>query len=163
MQNHADFFSAVTALGSIEQLDVDSARLLYRIECSGEDFYNLIADRIGNAEAADLLRKNAREERGHAERVRKVIARKLGQEKYEPTAEDTAKYAIPLPDAIPAELFALIVQGEIDGDKGYQLWADRESDEEVQRLLRQNGREETVHGERVTAVMALLTDGKQGS
>ena len=29
---------------------------------------------------ADLLRQNAREERGHAERVRKVIARKLGQE-----------------------------------------------------------------------------------
>jgi rubrerythrin len=160
MQNHPDFFSAVTALGSIEQLDVDSARLLYRIECSGEDFYNLIAERIGNAEAADLLRKNAREERGHAERVRKVIALKLGQEKYEPTAEDTAKYAIPLPDQIPVELLPVIVQGEIDGDRGYQSWADRESDPEIQRLLRQNGREETVHGERVSAVMALLTGGK---
>lgn len=157
MQNHPDFFSAVTALGSIEQLDVDSARLLYRIECSGEDFYNLIAERIGNAEAADLLRKNAREERGHAERMRKVIALKLGQEKYEPTAEDTAKYAIPLPDQIPVELLPVIVQGEIDGDRGYQSWADRESDPEIQRLLRQNGREETVHGERVSAVMELLT------
>jgi rubrerythrin len=156
MQEHADFFSAVTALGAITQLDVDAARLLYRIECSGEDFYNLIADRIGNPEAAALLRKNAREERGHAERVRKVIARKLGTDHYEPTAEDTAKYAIPLPEQIPAELLPVIVQGEIDGDKGYQQWADRESDPEIQRLLRLNGREETVHGERVSEVMKIL-------
>jgi rubrerythrin len=163
MQEHSDFFSAVTSLGSIEQLDVESARLLYRIECSGEDFYNLIADRIGNAEAAELLRKNGREERGHAERVRKVLAIKLGREKYEPTAEDTAKYAIPLPDQIPVELLPVIVQGEIDGDKGYQQWADRETDPEIQRLLRLNGREETVHGERVSAVMQILTAGTRPS
>ena len=163
MQNHADFFSAVTALGSIQELDVESARLLYRIECSGEDFYNLIADRIGNAEAADLLRKNAREERGHAERVGKVLAIKLGQAKYEPTVEDTAKYAIPLPDEIPVELLPVIVQGELDGDKGYQQWADRESDPEIQRLLRLNGREETVHGERVSAVMQILGAGQPPS
>ncbi len=163
MQNHADFFSAVTALGSIQELDVESARLLYRIECSGEDFYNLIADRIGNAEAAELLRKNGREERGHAERMRKVLAIKLGQEKYEPTAEDIAKYEIPLPDQIPVELLPVIVQGEIDGDRGYQQWADRETDPEIQRLLRQNGREETVHGERVSAVMQILTAGKPAS
>ena len=160
MQDHGDFFSAVTALGSIQELNVDAMRLLYRIECSGEDFYNLIADRIGDDRAADLLRKNAREERGHAERVRKAIAIKLGTDKYEPTSDDCAKYAIPLPDSIPAELFALIVQGEIDGDKGYQLWADRETDPEVQRLLRLNGREETVHGERVSQVMTILGDAK---
>lgn len=163
MQNHADFFSAVTALGSIQELDVESARLLYRVECSGEDFYNQIADRIGNAEAADLLRKNAREERGHAERVGKVLAIKLGQAKYEPTAEDTARYAIPLPDQIPVELLPVIVQGEIDGDRGYQQWADRESDPEIQRLLRLNGREETLHGERVSAVMKILGAGQPAS
>jgi rubrerythrin len=156
MQQHADFFSAVTALGAIEQLDVDAMRLLYRIECAGEEFYNLIADRIGNDEAADLLRRNAREERGHAERVRKALARKLGQPAYEPTTEDRAPYAIPLPETIPAELLPVIVQGEIDGDHGYQRWADRESDPEIQRLLRQNGREETVHGQRVSEVIALL-------
>lgn len=160
MQNHPDFFSAVGALGSIEQLDVEAARLLYRIECAGEEFYNLIADRIGNEEAASLLRKNAREERGHAERVRKVIALKLGQALYEPNAEDTAGYAIPLPDQIPVELLPVIVQGEIDGDKGYQQWADRESDPEIQRLLRLNGREETVHGERVSAVLQILSAAK---
>ncbi len=74
MSQPADFFAAVAALGAVEQLDVEALRLLYRIECSGEDFYNLLADRIGNADAAELLRRNGREERGHAERVREVIA-----------------------------------------------------------------------------------------
>jgi rubrerythrin len=155
MKDHPDFFSAVTALGSVEQLDVDAMRLLFRIECSGEDFYNLIADRIGNEEAAALLRRNAREERGHAERIRRAIGLKLGRD-FQPPAEDLERYPVPLPETIPAELFPAIVQGEIDGDQGYQRWADREPDPEVQRLLRVNGHEETTHGERVTQVITLL-------
>jgi rubrerythrin len=155
MPNHADFFSAVTALGAVETLDVETLRLLYRVECSGEDFYNLIADRIGDPRAADLLRRNAREERGHAERVRRAIGIKLGQP-YEPSPEDQARYPIALPETIPAALLPLIVQGELDGDTGYQRWADRESDPEIQRLLRLNGREETVHGKRVREVISLL-------
>jgi hypothetical protein len=67
---------------------------------------------------------------------------------------------VPLPDVIDAALFPVIVQAEIDGDAGYQRWADREPDPEVARLLRLNGKEETGHGERVKQVMAILTGGK---
>jgi rubrerythrin len=155
MSDHDNFFSAVTALGGLDVLDADGMRLLYRVERTGEDFSNLIADRIGDPRAADLLRKNAREERGHAERVRRALGVKLGTP-WQPTAEDDALYDVPLPDAIPVALFPQIVQGEIDGDAGYQKWADRESDPEVQRLLRLNGREETVHGQRVSEVIAIL-------
>ncbi|MGH7785776.1 MAG: ferritin family protein [Candidatus Binatia bacterium] len=155
MTTHDNFFSAVSALGAIQTLDVEAMRLLYRIEMSGEDFYNLIADRIGDPRAAELLRRNGREERGHAERVGKAIGIKLGRP-FEPSDEDRARYAIPLPETIPAELLPVIVQGELDGDSGYQRWADRETDPEVQRLLRLNGREETVHGNRVREVIALL-------
>lgn len=155
MTDHTDFFSAVAALTALEQLDVDGMRLLFRVERSGEDFYNGLADRIGNPRAADLLRRNGREENGHAERVRKAIGVKLGRP-WEPAAEDLARYPIPLPDAIPPPLLAVIVKGELDGDAGYQKWADREPDAEVQRLLRLNGREETVHGERVKEVIAIL-------
>ncbi len=150
-----DFFSAATALGHIETLDVEAMRLLFKVERSGEDFYNGVADRIGDARAAELLRKNGREERGHSERVRRALAIKLGGT-VEPSADDLAHYPIPLPDEIPLVLFPQIVQAELDGDAGYQRWADRESDPEVQRLLRQNGREETVHGERVREVIAIL-------
>ena len=70
-----------------------------------------------------------------------------------------APYSIALPDTLGAELLAVIVQAERDGDAGYQRWADREDDPEVQRLLRLNGREETVHGERVAQVIAILEAG----
>jgi rubrerythrin len=155
MSTPTDFFSAVTALGAVEQLDLEAMRLLMRVERAGEDFYNGIADRIGDPDAAELLRRNGREERGHAERVRRVASLKLGQP-FEPTAEDLAPLTVTLPDTIPADVLPVIVQGELDGDVGYQKWADRESDPEVQRLLRLNGREETQHGERVKQVIELL-------
>ena len=154
MDQHADFFSAVAALGTIEVLDVEALRLLFRVECAGETFYEMLADRIGDGEAADLLRRNGREERGHAMRVQRALARKLGA--WEPSADDLAPYPIPLPEEIPPAVLPQIVQAELDGDAGYQRWADREGDPEVQRLLRLNGREETGHGERVRQVIAIL-------
>ena len=150
-----NFFSAAARVGALETLDIEGMKLLYRVECSGEDFYFALADRIDNAEAADLLRKNGREEVGHARRLQRAIARKLGVE-YEPSADMQARFAIPLPDHIDAALFPAIVQAELDGDAGYQKWADAEPDPEVAELLRQNGREETVHGERVRRVAELL-------
>ena len=150
-----DFFTAVAQVGEFENLDVAAMELLFRVECSGEDFYFALADRIGNDEAADLLRKNGREEVGHARRLQRAIALKLGRE-YEPSEEMQTRFSIPLPDTIDATLFPVIVQAELDGDVGYQRWADREENPEVAKLLRQNGREETLHGERVRKVVELL-------
>lgn len=48
------------------------------------------------------------------------------------------------------------MQGEINGDAGYQMWADAESNEEVARLLRLNGREETIHAGRAQQVADIL-------
>lgn len=150
-----DFFSASAELAAVDQLDVAAMELLFQLECSGEDFYNALADRVGNDEAAVLLRRNGREEVGHARRIRRAIAIKLGCD-YEPSAEVLERFAIPLPDSIGLELFPLIVQAEIDGDAGYQRWADAETEPEVARLLRLNGREESVHGRRATEALALL-------
>lgn len=158
MTRDDDFFSAVAALGALEHLDVDGMRLLYRIERAGEQFYEQLADRIGDPRAAELLRRNGREERGHAERVRRALGIKLGVA-YDPTAGDQAPYAIALPAAVDSAMLALIVQAERDGDAGYERWAERESDPHVQQLLRLNGREETVHGERVAEVIAILERG----
>jgi len=150
-----DFNELAASLDKIERLGVPELRLMFRLENAGESFYNLLADRLGNAAAADLLRMNAREERGHAERLRRALALKLGG-KWEPEASDLAPFRIALPEAVTGELLAGIVQGELQGDAGYQRWADAEPDAEVQKLLRQNGREETVHAGRVKEAIALL-------
>jgi len=150
-----DFFSASAALAATEELDVAAMELLFKLENSGEDFYNALADRIGDERAADLLRRNGREEVGHARRIQRAIAIKVGGD-YEPSADVLERFVIPLPDTIGIDLLPLIIKAELDGDAGYQRWADRETDPEVERLLRLNGREETIHGERVTEVLGIL-------
>src|SRR4051812_39042730 len=117
-----DFFSASAQLAACTELDVPAMELLYRLECSGEDFYNALADRIGNEEAGDLLRKNGREEMGHARRVQRAISIRTGSE-YEPSAEVQERFQIPLPETIGLELFPAIIKAEMDGDAGYQRWA----------------------------------------
>lgn len=156
-----NFFTAAAQVLDIESLDVPAMELLFKLECSGEDFYNALADRIGNDEAAELLRRNGREEVGHARRLERAIALKLGGS-YTPSAELLERYDIPLPDTISADLLPIIVQAELDGDAGYQRWADREPDPEVATLLRRNGREETIHGERVTQAIAILQAQSDG-
>jgi Rubrerythrin len=155
MTDERDFQSASAELAGIEQLDVPALELLYKLECSGEDFYNLLAERIGDDGAAELFRRNGREELGHARRIGRAIALKQGRE-FQPSAELQTRFAVTLPDTIDPAMLPMIVQGEIAGDAGYQQWADNEPDPDVSRLLQLNGREETLHGERVTEAMTLL-------
>jgi len=150
-----DFFTASQALAQVETLDVEAMELLVRLENSGGAFYDALAERIGNDEAAELLRRNGREEAGHARRVLRALALKAGPG-YVPSPQVDEPLAVSLPDTIDAAILPHIVAGEIDGDAGYQAWADREADPEVARLLRLNGREETMHAERLQQVMAIL-------
>jgi hypothetical protein len=152
-----DFVTANQQLMECDVLDVDAMRLMYRLELAGETFYEMLASGVDNEAAAALLRKNGREERGHAERIRRAIGHKLGRD-YEPEGDDLVPLKVDLPDAIPVELFPAIAAGEVNGDAGYQAWADKESDPKVADLLRKNGREETKHSERVNAAYELLVE-----
>lgn len=150
-----NFFTANAQLAGVSKLEVPELTLMYRVEMAGELFYNKLADLVGNEEAASLLRKNAVEERGHARRLARMISIKLGRE-WEPSAEVEQLLEVPLPDSVDRAMFAAIVKGELNGDVGYQKWADAEENEEVERLLRLNGREETIHAGRAQQVFELL-------
>lgn len=150
-----DFASASVAINAVEVLDTPDMELMVRLENSGEVFYEMLAERIGNPEAAELLRRNAREEAGHARRMLRALAIKEG-DGYVPPAELSELFEVNLPDIIDVSVLPFIVAGEIDGDAGYQGWADKETDPEIARLLRLNGREETKHAERVQQVIAIL-------
>lgn len=150
-----NFFTANASLASVERLDIPELTLMYRIEMAGEVFYNKLADLVGNDEAASLLRKNAVEERGHARRLARMISIKLGHE-WVPGPDVEELLDVPLPPSIDRSMFEAVVQGELNGDVGYQKWADAEENEEVERLLRLNGREETIHAGRARRVFELL-------
>src|SRR3954449_4250953 len=99
MTDELDFASASQALAGLEQLDVPAMELMYKLECSGEDFYNLLADCIDNEDAAVLLRRNAKEELGHARRMARAIAIKQGRD-FEPSPELQSRFSVSLPEQI---------------------------------------------------------------
>jgi rubrerythrin len=150
-----DFFEATMKIGQATELDLETAELLIRVENSGDVLYGALADRLGNEEAAELLRRNGREEVGHARRIMKVLSLKTGRE-YVPPPEVMEKFTIDLPDSIDASALPAIVEGERAGDVGYQRWAEAETDPEVIALLLRNGREETKHAERVQQAIEIL-------
>jgi rubrerythrin len=155
MSESADRKYTLDELGQLESLDVDALRSMYTLELVGEHFYNTLAERVGNEQAAELLRRNGREEAGHARRIERAIAIKLGHP-FVPTPAELERPNMQLPENVGAELLGVIVQAEFDGDAGYQRWADNEELPEVERLLRLNGREESIHGRRVEQAIALL-------
>jgi rubrerythrin len=154
-----DFYEATARIGAADTLDIETAELLIRVENSGDVLYNALAERLDNEEAAELLRRNGREEVGHARRLMKVLSLKTGTE-YAPSAEVLEKFTIDLPDSVDASALPMIVEGELQGDIGYQKWAANETDPEVIELLLRNGREETKHAERIKQAIAILADAE---
>jgi rubrerythrin len=153
----SDISGAFGVLKTRKSLSLDDMRVLAVIEAAGEEFYLRIARSVRNAEAAALLIQNGREERGHAHRLLKAIVA-AGGEPFELPSANENPFIAGLPAQLPAtpEFIASLEKGEKDGDRIYQAWADAAASDEVANVLRQNGREETRHGERDAQVIRLL-------
>ena len=150
-------FDAFAMLKTRTQLSIEDMQVLAMIECFGEAFYFILAEGVADAEAKALLRRNGQEERGHAHRLLKAITLKGGAPFTLPANEDNPFFKfVPTELECDAAIIAALEQGEADGDLVYQVWADAETNPEVATLLRQNGKEETRHGERVQQVRQLL-------
>ena len=151
-----DALAAFALLKSRPSLSIDDMKVLAMIENFGECFYQAIARNVPNAEAKALLLRSGQEERGHAARLLKAIKLKGGS--FEMPADQDNVFIQQAPHEIMADgdFMSGLAQGEMDGDLQYQAWADAEPDPEVARLLRQNGKEETRHGERIAEVKKLL-------
>ncbi len=152
----SDVMSALDYLNAQTRLGVDDLKLMALVECSGEPFYNALADSAPDAGCADLLRKNGREERAHAHRCKKAIEILTG-EPFELVRDEANPYCQgPLAPGCDPGFLEMLKGLEMNGDGIYQGWAENEPNEEVATLLRQNGKEETRHGERVAQVLERL-------
>jgi len=142
-------------LSHMDHLDADALRSLYSAELGGEVFYKALAARFDHPEVVTLLRRNGREEASHARRIRRAIAMKEDRP-FEPEPELLDTPAPQLPDPVDQAFLRNLADGEMQGDIGYQRWAANEPDPAVARLLRLNGREESIHSRRVQSAITLL-------
>ena len=147
---------ALALLSTRQKLSIDDMKMLALLEAAGEVFYFALADASGNDEIKSLLRRNGQEERGHAHRLLKAMAL-LGEDYTLPGDNDNPYIThMPMRGLLSEQFLAMIEKSEMDGDLQYQQWADAEANPEVAKLFRQNGSEETRHGERVARVKELL-------
>jgi rubrerythrin len=153
----ADFNTAFQRLLARDRLDVEDMKLMVLLETAGDPLYQKLAELAPSEEAAKLLRQNGREETAHAHRLKQAIEILTGT-RFELPGLDENPYSEPppLPEALSPELLRGVASAEQGGDAMYQRYADNEPNLEVAELLRQNGREELRHGERVEQVIAIL-------
>jgi rubrerythrin len=149
-----EFSAAAQALSALDNLGVAELEVLYRLEITAGAVYGDLADRLNDRAVAEVLRRNGREELGHAKRVRRAIAIKGGTDYVAPAyLED--RYSAALPNQVTPGMLVSMVAGERAGDDDYQRWAKSELNVEVARLLRLSGAEETKHAERLAAALGL--------
>jgi rubrerythrin len=151
-----DLIAAFDVLKTRKRLGLDELKVLALVESAGELFYQSIAKTARTEEARKLLTRTSQEERGHARRILNAL-QILGVES--PTLPDIKDnpFSKNIPREIPlsADFLSMLEKAEFDGDAHYQTWADGEPNGEIARLLRQNGAEETRHGERAQEIRRL--------
>jgi rubrerythrin len=126
------------------------------LEAAGQGFYDAFAAAAPNADVRAVMERNGREELGHAHRVSRALKLVYGVDFPVPEPADNPYYAHPDGVVLTREMLEGIARSETAGDALYDLWATNLGHDEAGRLLRQNGREEAQHGERMRAAAAAL-------
>ena len=135
---------------------VDDLKLMVCLEAAGQGFYGAFAEAAPSDEVKAVFVKNGQEELGHAHRVSRALKLLYGEDFPVPEPADNPYYAWPKGAVITKEMLLGIAQAELAGDVLYDLWATNLGNEEAGRLLRQNGKEEKGHGERMQHAAGLL-------
>ena len=149
---------AFARLNAATKPSVEDLKVMVCLEAGGQGYYDQLAANAPNDEVRNLLSMNAREEMGHAERVRKAIKHLSGEDFPIPSPENNPLHGLGADSntQVTKELLQQIAQLELDGDQLYGRWADNLDNEEAAKLLRQNGKEEVNHGERLEEAVRLL-------
>ena len=148
--------AALARLASAQRLDVDDMKLMILLETAGEPLYAKLADGVAPAEAKELLLQNGREETAHAHRLKRAIEKKTGKPYTLPALAENPYAKPPAIAVVNVAVLESVQKGEVAGDVMYQRYADHEPDAEVAEWLRQNGREELRHRDRVGKAIEIL-------
>ena len=134
-------------------------QLMVLAEAAGQALYGAMAQDAPNDEVKALLLANGREEMAHAHRVSRAIGAITGTDYPVPSAEENPYLTAPMKQRpVTAAVLAGLAQSEFAGDGLYRTWADNCANPQAAELCRQNGREESRHGERMMQAAALLAD-----
>lgn len=149
-------FAHINAVTAPSLLDL---KVMVLVEAAGQTLYEASAEGSDHEGVKALLIENGHEEMKHARRVSAAIKALSGEDYPPPAADDNPYLTGHIPRAaLTPEGLRKTAQSEFAGDAMYAKWADSIDNPEAAELLRQNGREETDHGNRLLEAAALLGD-----
>ncbi len=137
---------------------VDDLKILALVEAVGQKLYDDIASRTQHPKVKKALLANGREELGHAHRVSKAIEILTGEPFPIPDIDNNPLFTGITPMPVTKAAFEGLVKAEFSGGDLYDGIASGFDNPEVVALLKQNGKEEVLHGRRVQQVIELLAD-----
>ena len=146
---------AFAYINAVTTPSMDDLKMMVFLEAAGQSGYYELAQTAPNPAIRNLLEANGREEMAHAHRVCKVI-KILSGEDFAPPATLDNPYAAPSGAKVDLAMLNTLVQGETNGCKLYEGWAETVRNPEAAALLRQNAVEETLHGNRASEAITLL-------
>ena len=151
----ASIGEAFKHINAVTHPTLDDLKVMVFLEASGQSGYYALAEGAPNAEVAELLRANGREELDHAQRVTQAIKLLHDIDFPAPPAEDNP-YAGGPAAPVTRALLESVVRGEDNGCALYLTWADNTPHPEAAHLFRLNAAEETLHGQRAAKAITLL-------
>jgi rubrerythrin len=142
---------------TIEKPTINDLKVMVLVEAAGLTLYEQTAMGTDNTQVQDLLNHNGREEMAHAHRVSKAIKALTGEDFPPPVAADNPYLTGTIPSTtLTPEGLNKTAEAEFGGDALYARWADAIGNEDAAALFRQNGKEESDHGNRLLEAAALL-------
>lgn len=148
---------AFAYVGTVTAPTLDDLKVMVLVEAASKELYHRSAEPAEDERIRALLIANGHEEMVHAGRVSEAIKLLSGEDYPPPSAAENPYLTgeVPLVPMDPAAMKKL-AEGEFGGEGLYEGWAAHVADEQAAALLRQNGREETDHGNRLLEAAALL-------
>jgi rubrerythrin len=134
----------------------DDLKVMVFLEAAGQGYYGAFAEAAPSDEIRAIFNRNGQEEVGHAHRVSRALKLLYDEDFAVPEPGDNPYYAWPKDVVLSKDMINGIAQQELAGDTLYHLWASNLGHEEAGRLLRQNGKEEKGHGERMQRAAGML-------
>lgn len=147
---------AFALLAQKAKLEVEELHVLALVEASGSATYSAIANTSDNEEIQSLLKKNGREEVGHAHRIMKALTLLTGDEYELPSDEENPLVSSAPAPALSIELLKMFIQAEYSGEPMYNRWADNEPNAEVAKIYRLIGGDEVRHANRLEQVLEIF-------
>ena len=147
-------FAHINAVTAPTILDL---KVMVLVEAAGQTLYDISAQGTDHEGVKALLIDNGVEEMKHAGRVAEAILLLTGED-FPPPPRDENPYLtghIPVATLTPEGL-RKTAEAEFNGDHLYAGWATSIAHEGAAALLRQNGIEESDHGNRLLQAAALL-------